>query len=293
MDGLQGLWDNLKHFRLEVLLVQVLDFIIVWFLIYYALVRARGTRAWQIGITLIVFIFAYFASGWLQFSTLRWLFDKFIPLGGVAIVILLYPELRQALEGFGRLGIWGTPLTGQRGEEVSNMINQIARAAGRLSGRRTGALIVIEREARLEDCVATGARIDSLVSSELLESIFNTSSPIHDGAVIIRGLRIVAASCLLPLTERPTSLGSAHTRHRAAIGIAEQSDAVVVVVSEETGGISLAIEGRLLRGLKEDLLRERLHATLGAHSERRWRGRLRRSVSDAFSKADSKTESGA
>lgn len=267
MEGLNALWDNLRHFRIQALLVDVVDFVIVAALIYYALVRARGTRAWQIGIALVLFIAAYFAADSLHLVMVRWLFDRFIPLGGVAIVILLYPELRQALEGFGRLGIWGTRFAGQRAEEVSNLINQVARSAGRLSSRRTGALIVIEREVRLEDCVATGTRIDSAVSSELIESIFHPASPIHDGAIIIRGLRLVAASCLLPLTERPTSLGAAHTRHRAAIGISEQSDAVVVVVSEETGGISLAIEGRLFRNLKEDSLRERLHATMGAHAD--------------------------
>jgi diadenylate cyclase len=284
MEGLRSLWDNLRHFRVESFLAQVLDFVIVAFLIYYALVRARGTRAWQILITLGVFICAYFVSGWLQLMTLRWLLEKFIPLGGVAIVILLYPELRQALEGFGRLGIWGTRFAGLREEEISSMINQVARATSRLAQRRTGALIVIEREVGLEDCIATGSRIDSIVSTEIIESIFHTNSPIHDGAIIIRGLRIVAASCLLPLTERPTSLGAAHTRHRAAIGMSEQSDAVVVVVSEETGGISIASEGRLNRGLKEDALRERLHTILRTHPDRPRRG-LRKSVTDAFSKA--------
>ena len=284
MYSLNQLWENMRHFRIDNLLAQAVDFAIVAFLIYYALVKARGTRAWQIMVTLGVFIGTYFISGYFGLITLRWLLEKFIQLGPVAIVILLYPELRQALEGFGRLGIWGGAFSGLGEEEVSGMINQVARAAGRLSARRVGALIVIERDVGLEDCIATGTRIDAVVTAELIESIFHTNSPLHDGAVIIRGLRIVVASALLPLTERATSLGTAHTRHRAAIGASEQSDAIVIVLSEETGSISIAQEGRLLRGLKEDTLRERLHAILGTHSDQRKRG-LRRSVSNAVSKA--------
>jgi diadenylate cyclase len=199
----------------------------------------------------------------------------------VALVILFYPELRYALEELGRVEFWRNRLAFLPREDLNRVVDEIVRVATDLSVRHVGALIVIERETGLDDLVATGTRLDAQVSSELLETLFHRGALLHDGAVIIRGDRIVAAGCLLPLTDSPGLSASIHTRHRAAIGVSERSDALVVVVSEETGAISLSYEGKLVRGLKSETLRARLINALQPSNRRdgalkRLRGRVRK-----------------
>jgi diadenylate cyclase len=180
----------------------------------------------------------------------------------VALVILFYPELRYALEELGRVQFWRNRLTILPREDLNRVVNGIVQVATNLSARHMGALMVIERETGLDDLIATGTRVDGEVSSELLETLFHRGTLLHDGAVIVRGDRIIAAGCLLPLTDSPGVSPSIHTRHRAAIGVSERSDALVVVVSEETGAISLSYEGKLVRGLKAETLRGRLLSAL-------------------------------
>jgi diadenylate cyclase len=196
--------------------------------------------------------------------TLNWVLRQVTPLGPVAIVILLYPELRHLLEELGRFGFWGAPLqvTLSR-EDMTRTIEEVVRTATLLSPRKTGALIVLERETGLSDIAATGVELDAEVSSELLATLFHVGTPLHDGAVIVRGGRIVAAGCRLPLSDSPNIATNVHMRHRAAIGVSEQSDAAVVVVSEERGTISLALGGKLISGLKDDTLRGRLVEAFG------------------------------
>jgi diadenylate cyclase len=180
-------------------------------------------------------------------------------LGPVAIVILLYPEFRHLLEELGRLGFWSAPLqAGLSRQNMTETIEAVVRTAALLSPAKTGALIVLERETGLADIAQSGVALDSEVSTELLATLFHGGTPLHDGAVIIRDGRIVAAGCMLPLSDAPNIATNVHTRHRAALGVSEQSDAVVVVVSEETGTISIATAGKLIRGLKDDTLRKRL-----------------------------------
>lgn len=248
-------------------LSNVLDILLVSTIFYWLLLWSRGTRAWQILSGVAVFLLIGVLAQWLGLSTLSWLWQKFIILGPVAIVILFFPELRHVLEEMGRIGIWGNRFRLLAVTDVPRFVDEITRAATNLSSRKTGALIVIERDTGLEDLVATGRALDATLSSDLLETIFYPGGPLHDGAVIVRGNRVAAAGCVLPLTSNPGIGTSIHTRHRAALGTTEQSDAVVVVVSEETGNISLSYDGRLIRGLREETLRERLTGLLqGADS---------------------------
>ena len=229
------------------------DILIVSYLIYRLMMLARGTRAWQIITGLIVFVAMLLFSTWARLSALSWLLQQILPLGPVAIVILFYPELRHALEEVGRLGFWGRGFTGLDREDLSSMVGEIVRAAESLSDKKIGALMVLERETGLTNEIETGTLLNAQVSADLLGSLFYPGSPLHDGAAIIRRDRVVAAGCTLPLSESREVQGmQVHTRHKAALGISEQSDALVVVVSEETGIISLAFDGKMARGLRDD-----------------------------------------
>src|SRR5688572_30019906 len=203
---------------------------------------ARGTRAWKIFSGLAVFGGIYLLSDLLQFRTLNFLLRQILPLAPVALVILFYPELRYALEEVGRVQFWRNRLLLLPKEDVQRLVNELVRVSTNLSSKHIGALIVIEREEGLDDLISTGVPLDAEVSAELLSTLFHPGTTLHDGAVIIRGDRVVAAGCVLPLTDRPGIGTDIHTRHRAAIGVTERSDAIVVVVSEETGAISLGEE---------------------------------------------------
>lgn len=191
-----------------------------------------------------------------QLVMLNWLLGNSLPILSIAVLILFQPELRRAMERIGRVRGWlNRPLGIPVGQGVSKTIDEIARAARRLSERRYGALIVLERETGLQDYAETGVEIDGIVSAEFLLTIFYPNSPLHDGAVIIRGDRVLAAGCLLPLSENLVDYQFG-TRHRAALGISEQTDAICVVVSEETGTISFANNGRMVRHLDDSKLRK-------------------------------------
>lgn len=236
----------------------VLDVLVVAAIIYSLIMLARGTRAWKIFSGLAVFGGIFLLSSILQFRTLNWLLRQIVPLAPVALVILFYPELRYALEEVGRVQFWRNRLLLLPKADVQRLVNELVRVAVTMSSKHVGALIVLEREEGLDDLIATGVPLDAEVSAELLGTLFHPGTALHDGAVIIRGDRIVAAGCVLPLTERPGIGSDIHTRHRAAIGVSERSDALVIVVSEETGAISIGTEGRLIRGLKEEALQQRL-----------------------------------
>lgn len=256
------------------------DILIVAYLIYRLMMLAKGTRAWQIITGLVVFVGMLLFSTWARLSALSWLLQQILPLGPVAIVILFYPELRHALEEVGRLGFWGRGFTGLDRENLSSMVGEIVLAAESLSDKKIGALLVLEREANLGYIIDNGTLINAEVNHDLLCTLFYPGSPLHDGAVVIRRDRVVAAGCTLPLSEvREVQGMQVHTRHKAALGISEQSDALVVVVSEETGIISLAFEGKMARGLRDDgRLRDLLIREYTGHvrpSVRRRRGFIR------------------
>ncbi len=249
------------------------DVLIVAYLIYRLMMLAKGTRAWQIIWGLGVFALIFGLSSWAQLHALNWILRQLFQVGAVALVILFLPELRHALEDLGRLGFWGRGFTGLDKEDFAGTVAELVRAAGTLSDRKIGALIVLERETGLTDVIETGTLVNAVVSAELLGTIFYPGSPLHDGAAIIRRDRVVAAGCTLPLTDNPVGL-PVHTRHKAALGMSERSDALILVVSEETGIISVAFEGKMERGLRDDRLRDRLIQTFTGR-ERPSRRRLR------------------
>jgi diadenylate cyclase len=241
----------------EIRWIDFLDILIVAVLIYYIILWLQGTRAIPLIRGLILILLIYLAGRLLGLYTINWLFDKFVAVIAVMIVVLFQPELRRTLERFGRgklLGTLGfTPV--QLG---SFYVRNIVRAVEQLSETKVGALVVLERVTGLSEYLESGVRLDSVLSSELLVSIFNPKSPLHDGAVLIQGDRIAAASCLLPLSESRLLDKRLGTRHRAAVGISELTDALVIVVSEKTGTISFAENGYLSRFLTKDQLEEKL-----------------------------------
>ena len=266
------------------LLTTVVDIVVVAFVIYKFMMLVKGTRAWQIMWGLGVFFLFVFVSEQLHLQALNWLLKVFLPLGPVALVILFYPELRHALEEVGRLKFLRQGFASLGQEDITNLVDQLTRVVADMSASSVGALIVIEREVGLDDIIANGRRMDALVSAELLKTIFHPGSPLHDGAVVIRGNRIVAASCTLPLSDSPRLGTMIHTRHKAALGVSELSDAVVLVVSEETGMISLSVEGSLLRGLTPEQVDSKLLELLQVADTHESMSHIRRTMSSAFSK---------
>lgn len=243
----------------------LLDILVVAFVIYQVLMLIRGTRAVQLVTGLGLLFAAYIVSRWLGLYTLQWLLSYVGLVVPIALLVLFQPELRRMLEQLGRGSVLLVGFTphGLDREAAIRLVNDVARAARILGSRKIGALIVLERRVGLEDFIETGIRVDALVTVQLLINVFFPNTPLHDGAVIIRGNRLAAAGSLLPLSERPGLIRPLGTRHRAAIGLSEVTDAVAVVVSEETGTISLAVEGRLDRGLTEEELKVRLLALAG------------------------------
>jgi uncharacterized protein (TIGR00159 family) len=241
-------------------MVDALDILIVAFFIYQLLLIFRGTRAAQILVVLAILYLTSHASLYIGLLTVNWILQSLLGVWVLMMVIIFQPELRRALVSFGKRNFLRVF---SRGEEA-HMIDELARSAVSLASKRTGAIIVLERETKLDSYVEPGINLDAVISRRLLESIFFPYSPLHDGAVIVNNGRIVAASCFLPLSLSPEVSRDLGTRHRAAIGITEETDAVAVVVSEETGTISLAHEGRIERDLDALAIRKRLGEILGA-----------------------------
>lgn len=259
-------------------LLDILDILIVAILIYQLLLLIRGTRAVQLVTGLGVLFGAYAVSRYLRLSTLQYILEYLGVVIPIALLVIFQPELRRMLEQLGRGGVLvsGFAPHGLAREEAIRLINDVARASRILALRKIGALIVLERRTGLSDFIETGIKIDALVTVQLLISLFFPNSPLHDGAVIIRGNRVIAGGCLLPLSENPTLSKTLGTRHRAGLGISEQTDAAAIVVSEETGTITLAREGDLVRGLSEEELKAALLGLFAGEPARptvwwRWR----------------------
>lgn len=254
----------------------MLDVLLVAYLVFRLLKLVRGTRAWRVVIGIGVFLLAVFLSDKLELKTLHWLLDKATLLAPVALVILFLPELRQTIEGFARVGIWSERLI--TGDKPINdaTLEEVARAAEDLARTHTGALMVIERGNRLDDIAANGVMVRAQVTSQLLGAVFYEGNPLHDGAVVIRDGEVLAASCRLPLSESMQISSRYHMRHRAAVGMSEQADCVVVVVSEEQGSVSVAVDGRLTDVSGHDDLRAKLREIMAGHSDGPLRNGLRR-----------------
>jgi diadenylate cyclase len=236
----------------------VLDIILVTFTFYWVLRLIRGTQAVQVLRGTVILVLAMvLAASLLPFRAFGWLVENALPALLVAIPVIFQPELRRALERLGRTGAY---LTTTREPSMADIIEQVATASTRLSDRRHGALIVLERTTGLEEYTETGIQLNSEVNVELLLTIFFPNTALHDGAVVVRNGRIVAAACVLPLASGTISDRQMGLRHRASIGVTEQTDAVAIVVSEETGIISVAHNGRMIRRLDGKRLRQTLRA---------------------------------
>lgn len=261
-DTLKPLLDLFREFSWRSV-VSLIDILLVAYLNYRLLTLIRGTRAWRILIGIGGFVALLFIAKSLQLNTLYWILDKATLLGPVALVILYLPELRQALEGFGQLGLWTQRLVGTDAADVqAQTVEQIVAAAAEMSAARIGSLMVIERANPLEDVVASGVAIGAKVSTPLIVSLFYEGNPLHDGAAVMRGDTIVAAACRLPLSENPRLDSALHMRHRAGIGVTEAADCLVIIVSEERGTISVVTDGHLRRMAGHVELREVLNREL-------------------------------
>jgi len=238
----------------------VLDVTIVAVLIYELLFLIRGTRAVQMALSGGFLIGLFFVSRWLQLEAVNWVIRNLASYVVFAIIVLFQADIRRALAHFGR-----TPFVRffERASSADESVEELVVAATNLAARRIGALIVIERQIGLRNYIEGGIPLDATITYDLLASIFQPASPLHDGATIIQGDRIAAAACFLPLSVNPRVSRDLGTRHRAALGLTEENDAVAIVVSEETGAVSLAIKGNLERGLSPEALRARLRSLLG------------------------------
>src|ERR1700737_893678 len=240
----------------------VLDVIVVAFLAYRLLILIRGTRAVQLIAGLGVLVFVGLMAKVLRLQLTYYIFSNLAPALLIGVVILFQPELRRALDRVGRVGFLGRPLAHYSLPLMGKVIDEVTRGVSVLSTSRTGALIVFERTVGLENYALTGVRLNAEVSREFIQAAFFPRSPLHDGAVIIRGNQVLAAGCLLPVSEDVTFSDRIGTRHRAALALSMESDALIVVVSEETGTISVVQDGNLRRGVEPESLRQILHNTL-------------------------------
>lgn len=239
------------------LITLILDLAIVIFLLYCFFKVVRGSRAWQLIKGIAFLIIATWASGLLNLKILNWILTGIMNLGVIAIIVIFQPELRRGLEQLGTNKI--TKFFGidkDVSTKTKEDIYKVVIAATELSKAKTGALIVFERDIKIQDIIATGIPMDAEVSPQLLVNIFEPKTPLHDGAVVIAGNKIAAAACVLPLADDKDIAKELGTRHRAAIGISKESDSIVVVVSEETGKMSVAKDGTLIADVREDVLKK-------------------------------------
>ena len=275
---------------LQIRKTDVVEVIILAFLLYQVLVWIKRTRAWSLlkgFVVLLIFIFLAWAF---QLNTIFWLVQNVFSLGITALIIVFQPELRRALEQLGQQNILNSLFSLDNSKEESarfsdRTVNELLKAVYEMAKVKTGALIVIEKNTPLHEYERTGITVDSLLSSQLLINIFEHNTPLHDGAIIVRGDRVISATCYLPLSDNMFLSKELGTRHRAAVGVSEVSDSLTIVVSEETGKVSVAADGKLMRDLKEDELRVQLVEAQNKSQEtgrfKLWKGRVKKREKNA------------
>lgn len=286
------LWDklaeyakNFSSYRTTMDFGDVAEILIIAVLLYYTLVWMKTTRAWILLKGLIVILAFLLLAYFFRMTTILWMAQNVLGFAVTALIVVLQPELRKALEELGKKNIISSVLPFDNSHRVNEefsekTINEITKACVEMGKVRTGALIVIEQKVSLRDYERTGIDVDGIVTSQLLINIFEHNTPLHDGAVIIQGNRVVSATCYLPLSDNLGLSKELGTRHRAGVGISEITDSLTIIVSEETGKISVAYEGELERNLDADSLRDRMHKILNNPVEeqknlRIWKGRSR------------------
>lgn len=251
------LWEKIVSLSPVAALINIVDVLLVWFVIYQLIKIIKGTKAVQLLKGIFVIIIVRVLTGFFGLDTLKWMMDQVLLWGFLAVIIIFQPELRRALEQIGRGRLFARTML-QEEEERERIIGALSKSVNYMAKRRIGALISIEKETGLSEYVETGTSLNSDLSSELLINIFIPNAPLHDGAVIIQSNKIAAAGCYLPLSESPFISKDLGTRHRAAIGLSEVTDAITIIVSEETGAISLATDSDLYRDISIEKFEERL-----------------------------------
>ena len=264
--------------------VDIVEILLIAFLMYHILVWVKNTRAWSLLKGIIVIAVFILIAAYFQMNTILWIVQNAFGVAVTAVVVILQPELRKALEELGQKNIissiipFETNRTSEEGRFSDKTINEITKACVEMGKVKTGALIVIEQNQSLSEYERTGIDVDGIVTSQLLINIFEKNTPLHDGAVIVRGNRITSATCYLPLSDNMALSKDLGTRHRAGVGISEATDSMTVIVSEETGKISVAYKGELERSLAGDRLKERLKSIQNKPEEEPkkrilWKGR--------------------
>lgn len=241
--------------------IDFIEILIIAFLFYHILLWIKSTKAWNLFKGIIVILLFVLVSAIFQMNTILWLAERTLNVGLIALVIIFQPELRKALENLGEKNFFGKIFNCSKSDECKfsdRTIEELIKACYAMGKVRTGALIVIEDEILLNEYIRTGIDIDAILSSQLLINIFEKNTPLHDGAVIVRGDRVVSATCYLPLSDSLSLSKNLGTRHRAAVGVSEVSDSLTIVVSEETGKVSIASKGQIYHGIDADFLREKL-----------------------------------
>ncbi len=258
LDNISGFFD--KYIPLKVEITDIIEIIILAIAVYHIMLWVRRTKAWILfkGIVIIL-VFTLIASI-LQLNTILWIMEQTLSVGIIAVVIIFQPELRKALEQLGQKNFISKLFNIDTNRNVSERfsdktVNELVKTAYELGKTKTGALIVIEQDYSLQEYINTGIDVDAVITSQLLINIFEHNTPLHDGAVIVRGNRVVSATCYLPLSDNMELSKELGTRHRAAVGVSEVSDAFTIIVSEETGKVSVTQGGQLLRNIDGDQLR--------------------------------------
>uniref|UniRef100_UPI0040564342 diadenylate cyclase CdaA n=1 Tax=Acetatifactor sp. TaxID=1872090 RepID=UPI0040564342 len=287
LDRIEDFSKNFSVYGTNMDLGDVLEIIIIALILYYILVWMKTTRAWALLKGLIVIGAFLLIADFMKMNTILWMAQNVLGFAITALIIVLQPELRKALEELGKKNFLSSVLpfdSEKKSEEKfsERTINEIVKACVEMGKVRTGALIVIEQKVSLRDYERTGIEVDGIVSSQLLINIFEHNTPLHDGAVIVRGNRVTAATCYLPLSDNLALSKELGTRHRAGVGISEVSDSLTIIVSEETGRISAAFDGVLKRNMDADELRLRMQQILNKSGDeaktkgiRKWKGRSR------------------
>ena len=260
-------------------LSMILDVLITWYFIYHLTLLIKGTKAVQLANGIILIMIARVLAGWAQLTTVTFILDQIVSWSVVGIIVIFQPEIRRGLERLGRVSLFSDQENSER-KQQERLVKELDKAIQYMSKRRIGALITLEQKTGLEEYVETGIKLDAVVTGELLINIFIPNTPLHDGAVIIKNNRIQVASAYLPLSDNamiPKSLG---TRHRAAVGISEVTDAITVVVSEETGGVTITRNGQFMVDLSQQEYLKYLRAELVTEEQKRapWPIRLARKI---------------
>lgn len=247
--------------NLTVTLVDIIEILIISFLFYHILLWIKSTRAWNLFKGILVILIFVLLAALFQMSTILWIAENTLSVGLIAIVVIFQPELRKALENLGGKSLFANLLNFNKTETKKfsdRTIEELIKATFAMGKVKTGALMVLEDEILLNEYIRTGIDVDGLVSSQLLINIFEKNTPLHDGAIIIRGDRVVSATCYLPLSDSLSLSKALGTRHRAAVGISEVSDSMTIIVSEETGRVSIALRGQIYHDIDADFMREKL-----------------------------------